>query len=137
MEQEEFGTFAQRMFDLGLTFNIEFPKDEEGHLPSWSSFDRKIMEGVSSLPADIQLPARPTRSTHSVNSTLWIFVECLLKPVRGRPGHKACHFVPPGAIPTARWTPDVLMSDFSVPNPISGPDDAPVPQRLIIIGVLM
>ena len=35
----------------------------------------------------------------------------------------------------AKWTLDHLMQEFSVPNPISGPDATPVPQRLIIISV--
>jgi hypothetical protein len=135
MDSGSFGAFAQRMFDLGLVFDVRFTKDEIEQLPSWRLFDRKIMDGVSSLPGKIELPPRPLTTSESVNGTLWAFVDCMAKTVRKQPGRQKYHLVPPKKpTPTARWTLDVLLKEFSVPNPISGLDDNPVPQSLIIIG---
>ena len=135
MDSGSFGVFAQRMFDLGLVFDVRFTKDEIAQLPSWCMFDRKVMDGVSSLPGKIELPPRPSTTSESMNGTLWTFVTRVMKTVRKQPGRQKYHLVPPKDTPTARWTLDVLMGEFSVPNPISGLDDNPVPQNLIIIGL--
>jgi hypothetical protein len=135
MDSADFGTFAQQMFDLGLVFDIKFTEDELQRLPSWSTFDKKITDGILSLPAGIELPPRPPKLSNSVNSTLWTFVNCPLQTVRGKYGRKVLNLVLPMATPTTKWTLDLLTEDFSVENPISRPDNTPMPQRLIVIGV--
>jgi hypothetical protein len=137
MDTGSFGTFAQRLSDVGLVFNITFAEDELQQQPSWSLFNRKIMAGVSSLPARIELPPRPPNMTGSVNSILWTPITRFKRGVRGQPGRHTFHLVPPPTIPTSDWTPGLIVDKFAVPNPISGPDDAPVPKHLIIIGVLL
>ena len=134
MDSGSFGIFAQRMFDVGLVFNIDFTDDELLQLPNWRLFNQKIMAGVSSLPANINLPPPARKLSESVNHTLWAFVKHLSRPVQNQPGTKKHHLVGGEPIPTAKWTLDHLMREFSIPNPISGPDAIPVPQRLIIIG---
>lgn len=130
-----FGSFTQRMFDIGLVFNIHFTEDELQQLPSWRLFDRKIMDGVSALPARIQLPSRPSYMPVSANATLWTFVKLFTKTLRNQYGRQMYHLVPPSAPPITKWTLNLLIEEFAVPNPISAPDDAPVPQNLIIIGL--
>lgn len=123
------------MFDIGLVFNLSFTEAELLQPPSWVSFDQKIMDGVASLPARIRLPPRPSHASASANGTLWTFVKCFLRAVRGQHGRKKYHLTPPPTITAAQWTLDHLTKELSVPNPISGLDDASVPQNLIVIGV--
>jgi hypothetical protein len=137
MDQGSFGAFAQQMCDVGLVFNIRFSEEELLQLPSWRLFNGKITDGVSSLPGRINLPARPPGVSESVNSTVWTFVRCFSQTVRGRSGRQKYHLVPPNPMPTSKWTLNFLVKEFSVINPISGPDDTPVPQDLIIIGGLL
>jgi hypothetical protein len=124
------------MFDVGLVFNIRYTQDELEGRPSWTLFNKKITDGLASLPAEIQLPPRPASVSESVNTILWTFVEVMIQAVRNHPGRKKFHLVPPQSTPTRKWTLQMLTKEFSVENPISGLEDAPVPQRLIIIGVL-
>lgn len=130
-----FGVFAQWMFDIGLVFDLRFTEDELLQPPSWVLFDQKIMDGVASLPARIRLPLRPSHVSASANGTLWTFVKCFTRAVRNQCGRKKYHLTPPPTITTTQWTLDHLTNELSVPNPISGPDDASVPQNLVIIGV--
>ena len=123
------------MFDIGLVFNIQFTEDELQQLPSWKLFDRKIMDGVSSLPAMIQLPPRPSNMSSSVNAILWTFVKLFTRTIRNQCGRQTYHLVPPSATPITKWSLNLLIEEFAVPNPISGPDDEAVPQNLIIIGL--
>jgi len=123
------------MFDLGLVFDIRFTEDEIQQLPNWRLFDRKVMDGVLSLPGEIELPPRPLNMSESMNGILWSFVTCSTKAVRNQPGRRKYYLAPPGPTPMARWTLDLLIGEFSLPNPISGLDDNPVPQNLIIIGL--
>ena len=94
MKSGNFGTFAQWMFDAGLVFDIKFEEDEVEKLPSWSLFDRKIMDGLSSLAARIQLPPRLPKFGESVNTTLWTFVSCPIQSIRGQFGRQSYHLVP-------------------------------------------
>ena len=50
-----FGTFAQKMFNAGLVFNLEFTEDELDQ-PSWRLIDQKIMDGINALPGRPKLP---------------------------------------------------------------------------------
>lgn len=136
VDMGSFGLFAQRMFDTGLVFNIEFTEDELRQLPRWSLFDHKIMDGVSALPAKLHLPSRPLNTSSSVNTTLWSFVKCHAQAQRGHPGRRLYHLNPP-AVPITphTFTLETLIREFAMPNPISCPDDTPIPQHLIIIGV--
>lgn len=122
------------MFDLGLVFNVRFDEEELRQLPSWSLFNQKITDGVNSLPGRIMLPPRPSNMNDSVNATLWTFVKCFSQAVRGQKGRRSYSLVPPEPTPTYRWTLDLLREEFAVLNPISGLDDTPVPQQLVIIG---
>ena len=81
MDSGSFGIFAQRMFDVGLVFNVDFTDDELQQLPNWHLFNQKIMAGVSSLPANINLPPPAQELSELANHTLWAFVEHLSQPV--------------------------------------------------------
>ncbi|KAF9785059.1 hypothetical protein BJ322DRAFT_1020665 [Thelephora terrestris] len=129
-----FGPFAQRMFDIGLVFHLRFT-DDELLQSNWSLFDRKITDGISSLPARIQLPPRPANQPPSANSTCWTFVKCGIKPARGR-SDKRYILVHPEHISSSQWTLDYLRGSLAVTNPISGPDEDLIPDRLIVIGSL-
>lgn len=136
MDVGSFGPFAQRMFDTGLVFNIEFTEDELGLLPRWNLFDRKIMDKISTLPAKLQLPSRPINVLSSVNTTLWSFVKCHSQAQRGHYGRRLYHLNPPLVpITPHTFTLETLIKELAMPNPISCPDDTPIPQHLIIIGV--
>ena len=91
MDCSEFGPFAQRMLDLGLVFNITFTEGELAELrahANWAMFDRKFMDGISTLPAGLELPPwplniRPSVSGVCLNSLLtvsqrnsvWVMIE--------------------------------------------------------------
>ena len=45
-----FRSFAQKMFNAGLVFNIQFMEEELEQLPHWSLFDCKIMNQITALP---------------------------------------------------------------------------------------
>jgi hypothetical protein len=139
MDMSSFALFAQRMFDIGLVFNIEFTEEELGQLnqqPRWSLFDRKIMDGISNLPAGLNLPPRPTNIPISANSTLWSFIKCHMQAQRSHPGRRMFHFNPPTTpITSQMYTLEILIQELALANPISSPDNAAVPQKLIIIGV--
>src|ERR1700753_97387 len=136
MEVGDFGIFAQQMFDMGLVFNVEFTEAELGQLPSWSLFDHKITDGISSLRGKPGLPSRPQNMQGSANTTLWSFVKRHSQKQRGKSGRESYHLNPTTPITTSMWTLDFLIQEFAMLNPISGPDDTPMPQHLIIIGKL-
>jgi hypothetical protein len=135
MEASNFGSFAQHMFSAGLVFNLEFTEAELAQLPSWSLFDRKIMEGISALPTKPELPPRPSNMQTSANATLWSFIKCHSQARRNHPGRLVLHFNPPStAITPSMYDLEVLIQALSMGNPISPPDNESIPQHLIIIG---
>jgi len=135
MDVASFGSFAQRMFDAGLVFNIRFTEDELGQLPRWSLFDRKIMDQVTSLPGELKLPPRPSNVSSSANTTLWTFIKCHLQTQRNNYGCKVIHLNPPSAtITPSMYTLETLIRELAMPNPISCSDDVLVTDNLIIIG---
>jgi hypothetical protein len=126
------------MFDMGLVFDIEFTEDELEQLPDWTLFNGKILDGISSLPAIFELPPRPANMQMSVNATTWTFVKCQLRSQRARSGSRQIYQLnPPTIIPTSAWSLENLIREFALPNPISQPSNAPVPQKLIVIGVFL
>jgi hypothetical protein len=46
-------------------------------------------------------------------------------------------FNPPTIIPTSAWSLEAMTQEFTLPNPISRPNNAPVPQNLMFIGALL
>jgi len=132
----DFGQFAQRMLDVGLVFNIEFTGEELGQLPRWELFDHKIMDSISSPTTKIKLPPRPTNTPPSVNTMLWSIVQCHKKSERKHTGLSSYHLNPPThPITTMSYTLERLIQEkLVVGNPISNPDNTPVPQYLMIIG---
>lgn len=136
MDQGSFGAFAQWTYDIGLVFNVRFTKNEQADPLSWRLFDQKIMQGVDFLPGGIQLPPRPARIAASLNTTLWTFGKCSGRATKGQPGRRTLQFVPATSLYVGDWTLDNLLTEYAVSNPISGPDDNPVPRQLIVIGVL-
>jgi len=135
IDAADFGGFSQRMFDVGLVFNIQFTEEELAQLPRWSLFDHKIMDGISALPARLNLPSRPSNDPSSVNSTLWTLISCHSQAKRGHPGCRSLYL----NRPTSHVTPGMftlkgLIEVFGIPNPISCPDDTPTPKNLIMIG---
>lgn len=136
MDSGNFGPFAQWMFDIGLVFDIKFDKEEQTEPLSWKSFDGKILQALDVLPGEIQLPPKPDKIRPSLNSTLWTFSKCVSQAKKRQPGHRTIRLVPATTLSVRDWSVDRLMTEYSVANPISGLDDAPVPRQLIIIGVL-
>ena len=138
MDCSEFGPFAQRMLDLGLVFNITFTEGELAELrahANWAMFDRKFMDGISTLPAGLELPPWPLNIQPSVNATLWTLVKCNNQAKRGQPGLRVFHLGhPPGVVGMPMYMLDKLIQELTIPNPISYPDDTPVPHNLVIIG---
>ena len=130
----DFPEFAQTMSDIGLVFSITFTEAELEGQASWSLFNKKIMEGISSLPANLVLPcSRSTRQPNNANATLWTIVNChLVRPPCQAP--REYWFERPPSIPVASYTLGEINRQFAVDNPISRPDDSPVPSRLLVIG---
>jgi hypothetical protein len=128
------------MFDAGLVFNIEFTDDELVELRctpsrSWVKFDTKIMDGISMLPAMLELPPLPpTVTAGSAHATLWSFVKCHSHALRKQPGRRSYHLIPPQDIVPTMHIPEELAKELGVPNPISCPNDTPIPKKLIVIG---
>lgn len=60
-------------------------------------------------------------------------MKCGIKPARGR-SDKRYILVHPEHISSSQWTLDYLRGSLAVTNPISGPDEDPIPDRLIVIG---
>lgn len=130
-----FGSFAQRMFDAGLVFNIQFTEAELGQLPRWDLFDHKIMDQITSLPGKLELPPRPSNVSRSANTTLWTFIKCHVRAQRNNFGCKLIHLNPPSAtITPLMYTLETLIDELAMENPISCSDDVPVTKYLIIIG---
>ena len=129
------GLFAQRMSEAGFVFNIEFTEDELREHQRWSLFDNKIMDGISRLPVELELPPRPPGTPSSANTTLWSIMKCYSQPQRKNPGRRLIFInPPPHPITPSMYTLELLIQNFAIDNPISSPDDVPLPHHLIIIG---
>jgi hypothetical protein len=138
MDSGSFGSFAQRMFNAGLVFNIHFTEDELEQLPRWSLFDSKIMDQISTLPGGIQLPPRPSNTPSSANATLWMLVRCHIQSRCNDPGRRVIHFNPPAVpITPMMYSLETLIRELAMPNPISHPDDTPAVDHLIVIGMFL
>jgi hypothetical protein len=137
MDDGKFGEFAQWMSDAGLVFDIGFTEEEQSEERlSWTVFDEKIMQGLQSLPGGIQLPPRPARISFSINSTLWKLGKCSVRATRRHTGRKTLQVGSAADLYVGDWTIDNLLTEHAVANPISGPENTPVPRQLIVIGVL-
>ena len=135
MAAGSFGPFAQRMFDAGLVFNIQFTDDELEQLPRWNLLDRKIMDQIATLSSRPELPPRPPNTPTSVNATLWTFIKCHTQNKRNNPGRPLIHLNPPAdPITPSMYTLDSLTNKLGMSNPISSPDDTPLAKKLIVIG---
>ena len=131
MKKSSFGTFAQQMSDMGLTFNITFTEDELGGLPNWRLFDEKIMDGISHLSAQLELPSRPaSMRVESANSTRWVFVHC---QETKKCGICTYRFQLPAMTPTL-YTLEHLDQSITIDNPICSSDAAPTPRKLLVVG---
>ena len=135
MDAGKFGQFAQLMSDVGLVFDIEFTEDELVH-PSWIVFDKKIEEGISILPGSLRLPPAHTKSSKSMNTTLWTLVNRTKRRER-KPARS--YYSLTGSLPTTMddWTLDNIIRKFAMPNPISSLDGTPVCDDLIVIGMFL
>ena len=128
MDDGKFGEFAQWMSNAGLVFDIGFTEEEQSEERlSWTVFDEKIMQGLQSLPGGIQLPPRPARISFSINSTLWKLGKCSVRATRLHTSRKTLQ------VGSAA---NLYLTKHAVANPISGPENTPVPRQLIVIGVL-
>lgn len=124
------------MFNAGLVFNLEFAEDELDQ-PSWRLIDQKIMEGINTIPGGLNLPLRPSNTPMSANDTLWTFVQCHKRATRGHCGRRSMYLIPPTEpITLSMYKLETLIQQLAMPNPISCPDDTPIPEHLIIIGAL-
>jgi hypothetical protein len=121
------------MFRIGLVFSMKFTEAELGGPASWSLFDKKIMEGIRSLPGNLKLPHGCSTAQPSANDTLWTLVKCHEHAVRGQ-GRRAFQFNLPQPMPVTSYTLETIIDQFAVDNPISGPDDSPIPPNLLVIG---
>lgn len=136
MDAGSFGPFAQRMFNAGLVFNIQFTEDELRQLPCWSLFDCKIMDQITTLPGRLELPPRPSNVPSSANATLWTFIKGHTQTQRNNFGRRVIHLNPPAVpITPTMYTLETLIHELAMPNPISCPDDVPLAKHLIIIGM--
>jgi len=136
MDSGSFGSFAQRMFDAGLVFHIEFTEEELEILPCWTLFDKKIVDGISALPSELVLPPRPPNMPSSANSTLWTFVQCHSQLQRGHPGRRSLDIIPPkSSITPPMYTLKTVIRELATPNPICYTDSTSFPQDLVIIGM--
>lgn len=137
MAAASFGPFAQRMFDAGLVFNIQFTDEELAQLPRWSIFDHKIMDQIATLSSRPELPPRPPNTPISANATLWTFIKCHTQNKRNSPGRPLIHLNPPAdPITPSMYTLQNLANKLGMLNPISPPDDTPLAKKLVIIGKL-
>ena len=137
MSTGKFGGFAQHMSDIGLVFDMHFTKEELLQLSKWSVFDRKIMEGISSLPGGIQFPTRTDNGPISADSTAWQLVNFIRKPIKGQTGHHKYILVPlQQQLSSNEWTLNHLIAGYTITNPISGLDGASVPEHLVVISLL-
>ena len=122
------------MFNAGLVFNLEFAEDELDQ-PSWRLIDQKIMDGINALPSRLNLPLRPSNTPMSANDTLWTFVQCHKRAARRHCGRHLMYLVPPiQPITLSTYKLQTLIQQLAMLNPISCPDDTPIPEHLIIIG---
>ena len=123
------------MFNAGLVFSLEFAEDELDQ-PHWRLLDQKIMDGINALPGRLNLPLRLSNTPMSANDTLWTFVQCHKRAARRHCGHRLMYLVPPTEpITLSMYKLETLIQVLATPNPISCPDDTPIPENLIIIGM--
>jgi hypothetical protein len=137
MSTGKFGGFAQHMSDIGLVFDMHFTEEELLQLQKWSVFDRKIMEGISSLPGGIQFPTRTDNGPVSANSMAWQWVNFIRKPIKGQTDRHKYILVPlQQQLSSNEWTLDHLIEGYTITNLINGLDGALVPEHLVVISLL-
>jgi len=134
MNQSSFGTFAQQMSSMGLTFDITFTEDELVGPPNWKLFDEKIMDGMSHLSAQLEFPPRPGhfQEVDSCNFTRWAIIYCRKHK---KDGVDRYQFQLPAMTPSS-YTLEHLVKNFAVDNPISSQSGTLPPSRLLVIGGL-
>ncbi|HEX3642143.1 MAG TPA: hypothetical protein VHV10_12705, partial [Ktedonobacteraceae bacterium] len=66
----------------------------------------------------------------------WKLGKCSVWATRHQAGRKTLQLSSAADLYVGDWTIDNLLREHAVANPISGPENTPVPCQLIVIGVL-
>ena len=89
-------------------------------------------------PGRLELPPQPSNVPSLENTTLWTFIKYYTQTQCNNPGCWVFHLSPPAVpITLSMYTLKTLIHELAMPNPISPPDNVPVTQHLIIIGMFL